>query len=250
LICDLLHHAVRVPAVQVERRMNLAPLVAARQAALHRPSWCAIFTKAYALVAAARPELRRAYLSFPWPHLYEHPHNVAAIAIERRWQDEDAVLFANLRAPESHSLLRLDAALRFFKQAPLESVGLFRRLTRLTRLPWPLRRLAWWTTLNCSGCRRARHLGTFGVSEFSALGCESLHPLSPVTTTLTYGVVRKSGNVPVRLTYDHRIVAGGAVARALLDLETALNRELLAELRDLETFKSVGGRRSHSLQDD
>ena len=37
-----------------------------------RPSWCAIFTKAYAVVAARYPELRRAYLKFPFPRLYEH----------------------------------------------------------------------------------------------------------------------------------------------------------------------------------
>src|ERR1700675_4641404 len=92
-VCDLLHVAQKVPTVPVQRRMNIAPLMAARRQAFPRPSWCSLFTKAYAMAAADRPELRRAYLSIPWPHLYEHPSNIASVAIERRWQDEDAVFF-------------------------------------------------------------------------------------------------------------------------------------------------------------
>ena len=232
-ICDLLRHARAVPTIPVERRMHIAAALEARQAALHRPSWCTIFTKAYALVAAARPELRRTYIPFPWPHLYEHPHSVASIALERRWGDEDAVLFAHLRAPEKQDLLKLDRALRRYKQAPVDGVGLFRRIVKLTRLPWPLRRLAWWATLSTSGYRRARQMGTFGVSVYSALGCESLRPLSPLTTTLNYGVIGRRGSVTVRLIYDHRVLDGSAVARALQDLEAVLNGPLAAELREL-----------------
>ena len=40
------------------------------------------------------------------------------------------------------------------------------------------------------------------------------------------------------------------MARALLDLETVLHRELLTELRDLESFKRTAARRSPSLRDD
>jgi len=82
-----------VPTVPVERRMHLAAVAAARQKAEPRPSWCAIFTKALGFVGAARPELRRAYMSFPWAHLYEHPETVASIAFERQLGDADVVLF-------------------------------------------------------------------------------------------------------------------------------------------------------------
>jgi hypothetical protein len=81
-ICDLLHFAQRVPSVPVQRRMNLAAVVGARQAAQPRPSWSVIFAKAFSMVATRRPELRRAYLSFPKPHFYEHGGNVASIALE------------------------------------------------------------------------------------------------------------------------------------------------------------------------
>ncbi len=62
---DLLHFAQKVPTVPVQRRMNIAPLMAARRDAFPRPSWCALFTKAYGMVAAQRPELRRATCLFP-----------------------------------------------------------------------------------------------------------------------------------------------------------------------------------------
>src|SRR5205814_6546777 len=137
LIGDFLHFASKVPTVPVQRRMNIAPLMAAREQANPRPSWCSLFTKAYALVAAARPELRRAYISFPWPHLYEHPVSVASIAVERRFGDEDGVFFGHVMEPERHSLAELDLRIKSFKELPLESVGGFRRALRISGLPRP-----------------------------------------------------------------------------------------------------------------
>jgi hypothetical protein len=233
LICDLVHFARRVPTVPVERRMHLAAVAAVRREARPRPSWCALFTKAYAQVAAARPELRRAYLSFPTAHLYEHPINVASVAVERRLGDEDAVLFAHVRNPEALGLGELDAELRRHKEDPVERIGAFRRALRLSALPRPVRRLAWWVGLECWGRKRAHFLGTFAVSVYAGLGAASLHPLSPLTTTLNYGVVAEDGTVDVRLVYDHRVLDGATVARALADLELALTGAVLNELRYL-----------------
>src|SRR5947209_2189270 len=230
-ICDLLHFARQVPTVPVQRRMNLAAVVAARQAAAPRPSWPAIFTKAYAFVCAARPELRRSYLSFPRPHLYEHPIAVASVAVERRFGHEDAVFFGLVNSPHALSLAELDRRLRSFKELPLEQVGGFRHALRVSALPRPLRRLAWWVGLNVSGRKRAHFMGTFGLSVYAGLGAASLHPLSPLTTTLNYGVIDADGTVDVRLIYDHRVMDGSTIARALNDLERVLTCEILAELR-------------------
>jgi hypothetical protein len=123
------------------------------------------------------------------------------------------------------------------KDRPVEEVGTFRRTLRVSRLPRPLRRLLWWIGLNFSGYRRARNWGTFGVSVYSGLGAESLHPLSPLTTTLNYGVIAEDGAVDVRVIYDHRVLDGSSIARALADLEETLNgpvaRSLLAKLPSL-----------------
>ncbi len=238
-VCDLLHFAQQVPTVPVQRRLNLAAVVAARQAAAPRPSWAAVFTKAYAFVCAARPELRRSYLSFPTPHLYEHPSSVASIAVERDFGGEPAVLFGHVSAAERCSLAELDRRIRALKELPLERVGAFRRALRISAWPRPLRRLAWWVGLNVSGRKRAHFLGTYGVSTYSGLGAASLHPLSPLTTALNYGVIDEAGCVDVRIIYDHRVLDGATVARALQDLDRVLQCEILAELRYLRAVEAA-----------
>jgi hypothetical protein len=236
---DLLYFAQKVPTVPVQRRMHLAPVAAARMASWPRPGWCALFTKAYALVTAAHPELRRAYLSFPWPHLYEHTISVVSMAVGRTWAGEDAVLFAQTKSPDQQSLMEIDIWLRRLKEEPLDAIGSFRRALRITRWPRLLRRAVWWLGLNLSGAQRARYLGTFGVSVYAALGSASLHPLSPLTTTLNYGVIESDGSVDVRLTYDHRVLDGATVARALADLEVALKGPIVAELNTMTMVRTA-----------
>lgn len=233
IMCDLLAFAKGIPTVPVQRQMNVASVAAARARpalAPDPPGWCAIFTKAYAITALRFPELRRAYLSFPRPYLYEHRFSIASIAVERQYEGENAVFWGHLRRPERQPLLELQGQLRRFKDEPIRSFGLFRRALLVGRLPWPLRRLAWWISLNVSGRKRAGYMGTFGISVYSGLGAESLHPISPLTTTMNYGTIGKDGVVSVRIVYDHRVVDGSTIARALACLEGVLNREIVAEL--------------------
>lgn len=230
LVGDLLHFARRVPSVPVQRVIDVRALARVRTQLVTPVGWCALFVKGYALVAARCPELRRAYLPFPYARLYEHPYSVAAVAVERVYAGERAVFFAHLRRPERQGLAELAARIRGYKERPVENVRLFRRVLRVSRLPRPVRRLLWWCGLSCSGPKRAKFLGTFGVSVYSGLGAESLHPLSPLTTTLTYGVIDDDGRVPVRLVYDHRVLDGATVARALGLLEETLNGPILREL--------------------
>jgi len=100
------------------------------------------------------------------------------------------------------------------------------------RLPALIRRLLWWICLNW-GRQRGNYFGTFGVSVYSALQAESLHPLSPLTTLLNYGVMSADGALDVRIIYDHRVMDGATVARALGRLEEILNTTLLDEVREL-----------------
>lgn len=232
LVCDLLHFAAGVPTVPVQRRMSLAPVVAARQAAADRPSWTAVFVKAFALVAAEFPQLRRAYCKFPWPHLYEYPASVAAVTVERDYRGEKAVLTVRIKDPARRPLAEVARLIRDGTTTPVEQAKDFRRALWVSGLPRPVRRLFWWIGLNV-GRQRANYFGTFGVSVYSALGAESLHPLSPLTSTLNYGVFAADGSVDVRLIYDHRVTDGATVARALARLEevltTAIRDELLAK---------------------
>jgi hypothetical protein len=68
---------------------------------------------------------------------------------------------------------------------------------------------------------------------YSALNAESLHPLSPLTTLLNYGVMTGEGVLDVRIIYDHRVLDGATVARALGRLEEILNSVILEEVQSL-----------------
>ena len=229
-ICDLMKAARDVPTIPVQRRMNLAPLIAARKALPIRPSWLAIFTKDYARVAMDVPELRRAYVKFPRPHLYEYPSSTASLAFERVYRGEKAVFIGRIKSPADLPLAQVNFLIRHFQDVEIEECKDFRRGLRVGRLPAPLRGLLWWMSLNV-GRQRGNYLGTFGVTAYSALGAESLHPLSPLTSTLTYGVLDPSGWVDVRIVYDHRVADGATVATSLRRLETELNEGIAAELR-------------------
>lgn len=235
-MCDLMRLSRDVPLIPVQRRMRLAAVAEARQSARPRPGWCALFIKAFARVAGRRPELRRAYFTYPWPHLYEHPVSVAAVAVDRRFHDEDAVFIGHVRSPDQQTLSELDDHLRRFKDAPLDSIGIFRRTLTVSSLPWPLRRLAWWIGYHSSGRRRAKYMGTFGISVVAGLGASLLDLYSPLTATLNYGVLDPDGSMDVRLFFDHRVLDGAAAARALEDLEGVLTGDIVNELRFLRTL--------------
>lgn len=229
-VCDLLHFARRIPSVPSQRRMHLADVIEARSRSQHRISWCAIFIKAFSVVATARPELRRCYLPWIWPHLYEHPLSVASFSLERDYCGEPGVFFGTIPRPDASSLRSLDAVVRHLQTAPVDSVPTFARAMLLSRFPRPLRRLVWWLGLYSDGACRGHFFGTFGISVVGSLGAAGLHILSPLTTTLNYGTFTPDGGLDVRLTYDHRVLDGASVARALADLEEVLHDRIRHEL--------------------
>jgi hypothetical protein len=230
-IIDLVHFAHQVPSTPVSRSVDVSALFEPRALHPSRPSWALLFMKAYALVGANHPPLRRALLEFPWPRLYEHPWMNCALAIERSYRGEHGVFVGLFRAPEQQTISQLQEALTWYKDQPLEKVGVYRRALRVSRAPTVVRRLLWWSTLNLSGHKRAKRFGTFGLTSYGALGAESLHPISPLTTTLTFGPISSSGEVIIKLIYDHRVLDGAYVARRLRDIEHTLKGQILDELR-------------------
>lgn len=233
VVCDLLHFANKIPTVPVQRVIDVSALVGPRKASQVRVSWPALFTKAYAILCRDTPELRRAYIEYPWARLYEHPVPVASIAIEREYQGETGVFFAYFPEPDLLSLPDLESAITKQRTEPVEE--LFAYTFWIYRMPRFLRRFLWWYMINVRGARKAEFIGTFGISVYSSLGAESLHPLSPLTSTLNYGVIDDQGRVTTRIVYDHRVMDGSTVARALVRLEEILNGEILQELKSLMT---------------
>jgi len=231
---DLVALSRTIPIAALEHRIHIQPVIEARQASPHpRPSWVALFLKAFALVARKHPHLRQGYFGLPWPRLYEHPFNVAAITVEREYAGIPTTFFEMLPQPESMGVMELHGHLKRLKTAPVESIPAFRRLILGNLLPLPLRRLGWRWLHSLSGPRRAYYCGTFAVNGGTRF------PIRPVTTTgcigltLYFGMFHDDGTTDVCLTFDHRVLDGGEIVRAMDELESILNTDIVLELNAL-----------------
>ena len=239
LVVDLLKFSKKVPSQPLVRNCNLAQLALLRKETEPKVSWPAMFMKAYAIMSARRPNLRRLFMPWPWAHLHEHPYTVGRMTVAREYQGEEWVLFCRIVKPETLPLAELQQQLLDAKNLPGEKVERFRLQLKFSSLPMPLRRLAWWYCLNVSGYTRATTFGTFGMTTVSSLGGVSIHPPSTGATTMTYGPIDADGNVRMTLCYDHRLLDGAEVARYLRELEEILHDEIADELRSMSPASAV-----------
>lgn len=229
VVTDLMYFSSSVPWIVAQRNMALKGVAAAREAHPERPTWAALFVKAFALVAREFPELRRVYVALPIPHLYEYPSSVASIAVERKFDDELGVVAVKIKSPDLVPLARLGWLIRDGKSAAYARTSEFRRMVLIASMPLPIRRALWWLALSFARTR-ANYFGTFGLSTVASLGTEILQPRAPLTTVLTYGVIGRDGSVVVRAVFDHRVLDAMTMARALRRLEESLNGSIHEEL--------------------
>jgi hypothetical protein len=229
-INDIIHFGKKSHVIGCSWRINLAPALAARAAHQPRIGWTAMWVKALALVSQRYPELRTAYLPFPWARLYVHPGCVCTVAVERTWQGMSAVFFDQIRQPDALSLAHLDNWLRRLKQEPIENFGSFRRMIRFARPPVLVRRLIWSLALYWSGPLRARYLGTCALNPFPTGGSVT-QGATPISFLLYYGLVEPNGVTQVQILFDHRVMDGIDAYRLLRNIETTLNREIVLELK-------------------
>ncbi len=230
LVHELMRACERVPIVTVERLMELGDIAAARRQWQQRPAWTAIFAQAFSLVSQATPCLRRSYFDFPWPHLYEHAAPVAAITVERMYEEENAAFINRVPAPHTWRLDDLDAHLRQCKNDPVPTIPSFRRALRLASMPWPVRGWGMWLALHSSGRMRERHCGTFALTSVGADGAGMQTLPTPLTCTIHYGTFDAAHRLTMRLSFDHRVFDGAEGARALAAMEEALHGPILQQL--------------------
>ena len=258
MITELMSACRGMPIISIERTMALGDVVAAREALPEPPPWVALFAKAYAIVAERRPELRRSYLPFPWPHFYEADETICSIAIERNDEPgatrfvaglceaglaEPAIYFGLFRSPNRQPIAQLQHAIREWLAKPVEEVSEFRQMLQFMRVPRPLRKLLWWYAVKASGRMRTKHFGTLGISTTAAAGATCLNLIAPTTATLNCGLFQPDGTLAVRLHFDHRVFDGMPAALALLEMERALTGSILSELRTMAgTSNRIGVR--------
>jgi len=227
--------------VSVTRPVAFRDLMTARGDLGAAPSWTAIFVKGFALVAAEIPELRRVYLSLPWPYLYEYAESTVCVMHERWIMGDLGLLPLRFHKPNAVPIQQLSEMIRRAAAAPTEETGLHRKLVAIARLPLLVRRLILAVGMNVPRLRK--EMGTYGVSSAARWRTDLGTSRTPQPCLLSYGPADADGNVVVRLTFDHRVFDGAVAGRTLARLEEVLNSSILEELRDLaksEFVKSDG----------
>ncbi len=231
MVTDLMRLHQSMPTVSQVKTINVESLQHARHAVPCRISWAVLFLRAFSLASQKYPSLRRTYLSWPWPHLYEHPHSVGNIVVSRRVNDEDWLFFAPFAESETWPLIQLQGLLERYQQGPVEEV--FKNQVRFAYYPYWVRRFMWWLRFQFSPVKRIKRLGTFALTTLAGQGVTILDPRAPVTSTLTYGPIRDQGQVDVTIAYDHRVMDGKEIAEILTYVEHILRTQMVQELNEL-----------------
>ena len=231
LSIDVLYFHRGIGACAHDRMFDLSRLVELRSRLPSRISWSLLFVKAFGTVAANREVLRQTYQRWPFPHIYQHEHNVAMLATHRTHQDHPWVFMSRFIEPEKQPLVALQAKLDRYLTDPVEKV--FRQQWQLSGLPTFLRRFLWWWTFNISVSQRARRTGTFFFSTLAGKGVEIQDPPAYLTSNLTYGPLDELNRCRVTMLYDHHLMDGSTVADCLIELEQVLNGAIAAELESI-----------------
>ena len=228
VVIDLMHASRGVPFVAIRRTLDIRRLADARAGLPERPAWAAIFAKAYALLAAERAILRTAYLKWPWPHLYEYEKTTAMVVVAPEPVTNGVLLF-KLMSPDAVGLADADAAIRLAKSSPIEATRFFRKTMAITRLPLPIRRIAWALGLNIAR-QRGNYFGTLMITSVAAFGGGDVEALGPGPYILSYDRVTDNGRIDVMIRWDHRVTDAAVIGLAVSRLEQILNGMVADEL--------------------
>lgn len=231
-IADLSWLSLRVPRCILRAELDLSRAQAARAVLASRPAWPMILAKAFALVAAERPSLRRIHATLPTPRLLELPRAIGCIMVERQREDGPMVMAARFPDLATTPLPALCAALDHAKTAPEAAYRPAYRLARMVRLPWLLRRaILRWSLATARPL--LRHAGTFAVSSVGQHGAAIVDSVSPLPVFLTFGPIGATGRVEVFMAFDHRVMDGAEGAAALGALQAVLDGAMTDELEAL-----------------
>ena len=228
---DLLHFAKKVPVVSGERQLRVQSMMELRRKVPHPPTWSSLMIKAFSIVGQRVPELRRAYMPYPWPHIYESPYSVATLIFDRVYEGEHAAFCTPMLHPEYRSLGEIAAKTHALQTDPIEMHGALRRLIRTSKLPLPLRRLVWSIGMYGSGYMRARNFGTFAINSLAGMRGRMTQSIIPITTHIYYGVPSKTEGMLFQVAFDHRVYDAYTLMRACNEMEAVLNGELLEEVK-------------------
>jgi hypothetical protein len=229
-IADIIHLGRRAHTVGADLVVNVAAAAAARNARQPSVSWVSVWVRAVGLVARNHPELRTAYLPFPWPRLYVHPSMAVTVMIERQWQGAAAVFAQPIPNCDTRTVSEIEDVFVPLKGLPVENVGAFRHIIRISKFPLPLRRMLWGIAHGWSGRLRSKYLGNVAINSLPRTRIRMTQIASPCSFLIYFGQVAPNGDMPVQVFWDHRVMDAIEVDRLFREIEAALNNEVAAEL--------------------
>lgn len=229
---DVTHYNRQVPLCGHDRQFDLSECSVARQNCAVRISWSAVFLKAYGLVAAEVPELRQTWYRWPWAHLYQHPHSIGVLAVQRIIDNVPWLFWGRVDDPGHNPLTVIQERIDDCRDKPVEVI--FRRQWQIAHLPTLIRRFVWWINLNLAWRGRSKRLGTFFLSTLAGRGTEIQIPPAIHTGCLTFGPLDERNHSRVTLAYDHRVLDGALVADVLQRLEIIVNTIVARELNAIQ----------------
>ena len=233
LVDDVIRTARKMPMAAYRREFDLTELAQLRKKAKPKIAWNVLYMKAYAIVARRHPQLRQCYVGFPWPHAYEHEHNVCLLTMSREFEGEERLLFARFNVPETKQLKGLQEEYDLYRKSPVMDVRQFRHQIKFAKVPFLLRRLTWWSMLNIIPRKRMSHFGTFGMTLSRYKDAEPTPLLGPNTTILGVDIFPVKGKAKFILMFDHQILDGVPIVNIIEELYKVLNNEISHELKSL-----------------
>jgi hypothetical protein len=99
----------------------------------------------------------------------------------------------------------------------------------VTRLPQPIRRLAWAVGLNF-GRQRGNYFGTLLITSVAAFGGGEVEALGPQSFILSYDRLSGDNSIDVMIRWDHRITDAAFIGSELSRLEQILNSQIADEM--------------------
>ncbi|MFE1954695.1 2-oxo acid dehydrogenase subunit E2 [Streptomyces sp. NPDC059524] len=189
--------------------------------------------------ALARHQEANAVMAPGWPGFWRAPRIVrfrsvtAKLALDRKVDGERAVLSALVPRLERASLREIQEQVDRYRGEQAAELPEFKGVRMLGRLPLPLGRAAFGAALR-DARKRPGVFGTVSVSSLGHGAVDGFHSAGGTAVTLCAGriaqrpVVRADGTLgaaPVMrlgLTFDHRVIDGGAAADLLTDLHDTM----------------------------
>lgn len=233
---DIAEAAAHVPSFPVHRTMQLGGVESARRQLPSRMGWAALMASVYSRISQAIPELRDVYVPRPVPYLYRHPHPVASITVHRTdAHGVERLVWGRLNDAHLSSLDQIQSQISGFTTSPIDSF--FRDGIKMEKRPWLLRKLTWRILMRWSGRRRAKHLGTFSLSNLGGWGALNAHYPLVTGTGLSMGPLQSDGCCEVVLLCDHRVIDGALAAKVLELFEHKLTTEAIEEMDRLVSWR-------------